>query len=148
MIKRPLATATFLLAAAAAFAHQGVQNEAVKARMHSMTLLDKDLKMLISMAKGELPMDAPAAQEAIYRIETGTPDITVLFKAPENDPKSEALPAIWDEFDRFAALTRDLEQAAATAAPTIQDRPTLAQAIANIGGACRACHKRYREQPK
>ncbi|WP_164657835.1 cytochrome c [Tropicibacter sp. Alg240-R139] len=145
MIKRPLATAALILAATAAFAHQGVQNPAVKARTHSMMGLDKDLKLMISMAKGDIPMDATAAQSAARRIQAGTPDIAPLFEAPETDPKSEALPSIWDEYDTFTALARDLDQAAAKAAPTIQDRPSLAQAITNIGGACRACHKRYRE---
>lgn len=146
MIKRTATIAAACLVATIALAHQGVQNEAVKARMHSMMMLDKDLKMLISMAKGESAMDAPAAQQAVARIHSRTPEITGLFQAPETDPKSEALPILWDEFDQFTALTRDLEQAAAKAAPTIQDRPTLAQAITNIGGACRACHKQYRQK--
>ncbi|MBO9450281.1 cytochrome c [Tropicibacter sp. R16_0] len=148
MLKRSLATAALALAATAVFAHQGVQNPAVMARMHSMMGLDKDLKLMISMAKGEIAMDASAAQAAALRIQRGTPQISPLFQAPETDPKSEALPAIWDEFDTFTALARDLEKAAAKAAPTIQDRPTLAQATAYIGGACRACHKRYRQQNK
>ncbi|SLN34397.1 Cytochrome c-556 [Falsiruegeria litorea R37] len=107
--------------------------------------LDDDLKLMIAMAKGEKAMDADAAQAAVQRIKAGTPEIATLFKAPETDPKSEALPTIWDEFDQFTTLAQELEQAAAKAAPTIQDRPTLAQAVANIGGACRACHRRFRK---
>ena len=87
------------------------------------------------------PSAHEAAAAAIADHAGQTPD---LFAAPEQDPRSEALPAIWTDFDDFTALSAAL-QVAAKKATGIATPADLGPALAAIGGACKACHERYRE---
>lgn len=135
-----------LSAATALWAHSGVQNPTVMARMHAMMTIKDHIKLMSAMAKGEAPFDGTAARAAAAAIAAQSAEIPARFEAPETDPKSEALPVIWDEFDRFTQLAQDLGTTAAKAAETIQQRADLAPALADIGGACRACHRDYRKE--
>lgn len=133
-----------ILSAGAALAHQGVQNPAVKARMDAMSAIADNTRILGEMAKGARPFDATDARAAAAAIADHAGQTPDLFAAPEQDPKSEALPAIWTDFDDFTALSAALQVAAekATGITTPED---LRPALAAIGGACKACHERYRE---
>ena len=136
---------TLLLAATAALAHQGVRNPAVKARMDAMGAISENTKILGAMAKGELSFDARAAREAARAIATTASDVPGLFEAPETDPKSEALPAIWDRFDDFVVKTETMVAAADAASTSIETPADLRAALSAIGATCKACHEAYRQ---
>lgn len=142
-MSRLLACLAALLAASAVVAHQGVTNPAVMARMQGMSALAAETKLLGEMAKGARSFDAAAAQAATAAIAAHGAEIPALFKAPETDPKSEALPAIWEDFARFEAAASALVTAAQAADLTAPEG--LAPALAAIGATCGACHKRFRE---
>ena len=129
----------------AALAHQGVQNAAVKARMDGMSAIGANMKTLGAMAKGQVAFDAGQAKEAAAAVAQEAARIPSLFEAQETDPKSEALPVIWSEFDRFTAIADDLEAAATVAASALNGPEDLGPALKAIGGQCSACHKAYRE---
>ncbi|MDJ0825280.1 MAG: cytochrome c [Rhodobacter sp.] len=131
--------------ATAAFAHQGVQNPAVKARMDAMGVISKNTKVLGAMAKGETSFDAQTARDAARAIAATGAEVPGLFEAQETDPKSEALPAIWDRFDDFVMKTEDMVAAAGAASTSIETPASLRAALATIGGTCKACHEEYRE---
>ncbi len=137
--------AASLIAATAVPAHQGVQNPAVKARMDAMGVISDNTKVLGKMAKGERVFDPLAARDAAQIIATTAIDVPGLFEAPETDPKSEALPAIWEEFDDFVAKTQDMAAAAQAASTGIETMADLQSALSSIGGTCKACHELYRE---
>ena len=130
--------------ATAAFAHQGVQNAAVKARMDGMSEIGSATKTLGNMARGNTAFDAAAAQNAATILANEAAQIPMLFERPETDPKSEALPSIWASFDDFTEKARALNAAARLAAEA-GSQAELQSAMQQIGAACSACHRAYRE---
>jgi len=136
---------TVVLLASAAFAHQGVKNPAVAARMHGMSEIGRHMKVLGDMAKGVSAFDAAAAQKAAAGVALHASEAPAMFHGQESDPKSEALPAIWDNFADFTAKAEQLEIAAKAAAQGLADPADLGPAMQAMGGACAACHKVYRK---
>jgi len=134
----------FCLCATAAFAHQGVQNAAVKARMHSMSTIAADMKVLGKMAKESTSFDAQSARAAVMSIAAEAAKIEELFKPQEDDPKSEAKAIIWSEFEDFTKIANDLENAA-NAAKTLTKLEEVQTSLAKLGATCKACHERYRD---
>ena len=132
------------MASTSALAHSGVMNPVVKARMGAMGTIADNTKVLGSMAKGEVAFDAPTARQAAGAIAEQAARISMLFQEPATDPKSEALPAIWQSYDSFESKAADLEKAAALAAANIEAETDLRPALTAIGGACKSCHQIYR----
>ena len=135
----------FCFVAGAALAHSGVQNPTVKTRMDAMSVIGKNTKVLGTMAKGEVAFDAPTAQAAAAAIASHAAQIADVFRDPATDPKSEALPAIWQSYDDFSAKADELERAASDAAQGLATPGDLAPALAAIGGTCKSCHQTYRK---
>jgi len=129
------------LTASMALAHGGVQNPAVMARMDAMKGIGDGMKVLGSMVKGDITFDTATAQAALDRIKGHAAQVPALFKAPETDPKSEALPAIWNSWVDFEDNARAMETAADV---TITDPASLTPTVGALAGSCKACHRDYR----
>ena len=128
--------------ATAAVAHDGVKNPAVKARMHSMDVISQNMKTIGKMAQRQVAFDADAAQAAVDEITRQATQIPSLFEAQETDPKSEARPDIWVNWNDFVAQSNALVSAGQSVdASSIE---ALGQGLATIGGTCRSCHMKYR----
>ncbi|PTV93312.1 cytochrome c556 [Rhodobacter aestuarii] len=127
-----------------AFAHGGVKNPAVLARMENMKAISDQMKGLAAMAKEERPFDAAQIVRSLEQISADAARIPALFQAPETDPKSEALPAIWQEFDRFENLSADLS-VAVTEVGAPENLTDLRSAVQQIGVTCKACHDPFRD---
>lgn len=125
-----------------AVAHEDVQNPAVKARMENMGALKKGMGVIGGMAKGAVEFDAEQAQAAIAALLDASGTIASKFEANESDPKSEALPLIWENWDDFVSKADDLTFALEGIDVTSLD--SLRAGLGNIGAACGACHKQYR----
>lgn len=128
-----------------AVAHQGVTNPAVMARMHGMTVIAAQTKVLGQMAKGQTEFNSEKAGEALTVISAEARKIPGLFKAEETDPKSEAKDDIWSDFDDFSAIAKELEAISLKRAGDINNIADVRVALNNIGASCKACHKKYRE---
>ncbi len=144
-MRKPIITGLFILAGAAAFAHSGVQNQTVMARMEAMKSIGGAMKVLGSMAKGQADFDAGAAQTAAAAIARHSAETPALFEARETDPKSEAKPAIWADFADFTAKADALESAALEISETLTTPDELVPSVQRLGQACKACHSLYRE---
>ena len=68
-----------------------------------------------------------------------------VFKINASDPKSEARPAIWDEFDEFTRLSKDLAETSLVLAGSVDSIDDLRPALKGVSSGCKACHSRYRE---
>lgn len=134
-----------IFAAATALAHGGVKNPQVMARMNAMSAIADNMKILGQMAKGETSFDAAKAQAAATAVAEHAAQSVTLFEAPASDPKSEALPAIWENYPDFTDTAVALEKAALSAATTITSLDTLRAAVPSMGQTCGACHKLYRK---
>lgn len=135
--------AALSVCAAAAFAHSGVQNPAVMARMHLMSSIAEATKVLGQMASGKTAFDTNRAAQAQAQLRTLSGDVAAAFAAPETDPKSEALPRIWSEPPAFAAEVAEMQDV--IAALDVRDPASLQAGVAALSQSCRSCHRGFRK---
>lgn len=145
MKRRYTAGVLISIVATAALAHDGVMNPAVMARMEGMSTIAKSMKVLGDMLKGKSDFDADVAKKAIDVIAIQAASTPMLFEANETDPKSEALPIIWTNFDDFEAKASELESIANQIHPTIEKVEDLRSALWLLGENCKSCHEAYRQ---
>ncbi len=64
------------------------------------------------------------------------------------EPETHALPAIWDESEKFAAAVTKMQEAAATLQETTRsgDNKAIMGAFAAAGKACKGCHEDFRAE--
>ena len=138
-----LALPLALIAATASLAHDGVKDPKVKERMQIMNQIKAATGVLGSMAKHPASHDADDARAARSDLIRLSKKVAPSFTTRAMDPKSEARPAIWDNWDDFAARALALTTAAEALDPTSPQG--VAAGMAGIGGACGGCHKPYRD---
>jgi len=137
--------AGLLVAATTAIAHQNVENPVVKARMDAMSAIAADMKTLARVAKSTTPFDAEQVRLTVRSIAdyaSKTPD---FFRAQEDDPVSEALALIWQDFDDFAAKSDDLRMLATELSTKISQQSDVSPAMLALGASCKSCHRKFRE---
>lgn len=131
-----------VLIAGSALAHGGVKDPQVKARMDLMGTVKNNMAVLGDMAKGATGFDPEDAETARSALLDAANAIPAAFATPANDPKSEALPAIWDRWGDFTAKAADMGKA--VAAVDIRTLDGIQSGMRTIGQTCGACHKSYR----
>jgi cytochrome c556 len=110
------------------------------------------MKVIGDMAKGKTPFDAAAATKAANNIHTTAKKIPDLF--PEGSGgeknKSDALPAVWEKWDRFTANADDLATAADALVKALADSASedWKPAFQKVGEACKSCHEDFRAKKK
>jgi cytochrome c556 len=72
----------------------------------------------------------------------------VLFPAGTETGKTEALPLIWQEQEKFNKLVSDLETASAKLRDAVaaNDKAGTSAAFKALGDSCKSCHDRYRKK--
>ena len=141
MKKLAIITVVIALSGATIHAHS-VENPAVQKRMDVMKEIKGAMGVLGSMAKGAIAFDAAAAGAAQNTLIEQSGMVATTFEANETDPKSEALPAIWENWDTFVEMADDLTFAAEGLDTTSLDG--MRGGLGNIGASCGACHKKFR----
>lgn len=134
-------TVAIALSGATIHAHS-VENPAVQKRMDVMKEIKGAMGVLGSMAKGAIAFDAAAAGAAQNTLIEQSGMVATTFEANETDPESEALPAIWENWDTFVEMADDLTFAAEGLDTTSLDG--MRGGLGNIGASCGACHKKFR----
>ena len=138
-------TVVLITASSIVFAHSGVKDKNVKERMMLMKEMANNTKTIGQMLKGKTPFDANMAKLALERLSSLSLETPKVFKINASDPKSEARPAIWDEFDEFTRLSKDLAETSLILAGSIDSIDDLRPALKKVSSGCKACHSRYRE---
>src|SRR3990170_8838232 len=112
MVSRPLSLTLLVCVvyATLALAHEDATG-VVKERMDLMETQKDAMKVIGEMAKGKTPFDAAAATKAAGDINATAKKIPELFPEGSGGGKSEALPAVWEKWDRFKANADDLASA-------------------------------------
>lgn len=128
-MKRKTVVAVALAAALSAgatvvLAHGGASG-VVKERMEAMESLGDAMKELTAIMRGQQDYSADSVRTLAGTIEShGGKALTELFPDGSLDHPSEAMPAIWTDWDRFSALAARLsDYAAALAAAADNKRP-------------------------
>lgn len=145
MLKHTIAFTGLLAVASVAWAHSGVKDQDVMARMNLMSDIAENVKLIGAMAKGETPFDADKVNAALDQIAEQSKTIPAMFENRAQDPKSEALPVIWEDWQGFVDRATDGEKAAARLAGSVSSRDDLGQVLGKIGASCKACHETYRK---
>lgn len=138
-------TVVLITASSIVFAHSGVKDKNVKERMMLMKEMANNTKTIGQMLKGRTPFDANEAKLALERLASLSLETPKVFKINASDPKSEARPAIWNEFDEFTKLSKDLAEASLLLAGSINSIDDLRPALKGVSSGCKACHSRYLE---
>lgn len=133
-----------LLFATAVPAHQGVQNPGVMARMNAMLAVGKATDVLKDMASAKRSFDNDIAHAAKMAILEHLSRSEALFKDPHDDPKTEALPAIWEDFRGFKRALHSSERSVRKL--DLRSIDTLRATLPAAGQGCSDCHKLYRRK--
>lgn len=122
-----------------AFVPPATPEAAVEARI---ALMKEDGGILRS-AGGLAGPEAVAAMQTLLTNYTHIPD---LFPEGSIVGESEALPAIWENWDAFVAIVETGETAAGAAITAAEagDAAAYASALQALGGTCGACHQQFR----
>jgi cytochrome c556 len=144
-----LALLAFALSATLAFAHEDATG-VVKERMDLMDSQKDAMKLIGDMAKGKTPFDAEAATKAATDIATTAKKIPDLFPEGSGGGKSEALPAVWEKWDRFTGDADELAAAADALAKAlgVSGSEDWKQAFQKVGETCKSCHEDFRAKKK
>ena len=147
------AAALSLLLATSVTAEEGPTPEqqaatATENRQAVFKLLGVNIGPIVGMARGA-PFDAAVAERNATRMAALAPMIPELFAAMDTrsfDVDTEALPAIWENPDDFAAKAAALQEAATAFAATAAggDQAATLGGLRNLGGTCGNCHDSYR----
>ena len=135
----------FVTMSSIALAHSGVKDENVKERMMVMKEMANNTKVIGQMLKGKMEFDADKAKLALERLSSLSLETSEVFKVNATDPKSEAKSSIWDEFDKFTKLSKDLAETSTFLVNSIETIDDLRSALKGISSGCKACHSQYRE---
>jgi cytochrome c556 len=131
---------------ATSFAHEGATG-VVKERMDLMKSQKNAMKVIGDMAKGKKSFNAAKAAKAARDLEDTTKKIPELFPKGSNHHPSEALDAVWTEWDRFTGDAHDAEAAAKALGAALEgsDRDWKA-AFQTMTDACKSCHESFRAE--
>ena len=145
-----LASITLLsvaLGLGAAWAHGGATG-IVKERMDAMEAIGKNVKVVGQMLKGELAYDGNKIETAARDIAGHAGDaMTRLFPEGSLMSPTEASPAIWTDWSRFAQFADNLKSSALALqdlAETGADQKAVAAAFGKLSGTCKDCHEAFR----
>ena len=102
----------------------------------------------LKMAKGELPYDQKAVDEALAYLETSVPTIPKVF---ENNPKEDVVNAtygssqkIWQNKADFDSKVPPVIEAVKSLKGKITDKASVKVAFDTLHEKCNGCHETYR----
>ncbi|MBT3808254.1 MAG: cytochrome c [Rhodospirillaceae bacterium] len=127
-------TLAIMAATSLAHAHGGATG-IVKERMDLMASVGKSMKTITEMFQGTKPYDAEQVRAAARFIGThGGEQTTKLFPEGSINGPSEALPAIWQDWDKFSKLADDLSVYARALADAADNPRGAGMGAARRGG--------------
>lgn len=124
--------------------------DAIEIRHGLMLQMASDVGKLGAIAKGETPYDAATATQAAANI-AAIASVLSMDQFPAGSEAGTAqdsysLPKIWATPDDFNAKINGLRDSASFMVSAAgKDGAAIKGVMANLGGACSACHKAYRQ---
>ena len=129
-------------------AHDGATG-VVKQRMDAMSDMGDAMKAMASMVKGKQAFEPELFIQSGETIASHSDMMPKLFPAGSMQGNSEALPAIWQQWDDFVSLGHrtktDAEELVKMAQHGLELRPLTKQFV-KLASDCKACHKDYRKK--
>ena len=128
-----------------ALAHSGVKDKNVKERMMLMKAMADSTKLIGQMLKKQTPFELTEVKIALKQLSSLSLQTPTVFEVNATDPKSEAKPNIWDEFNEFTKLSNELAKSTSDLAILVEDIDDLRPTLMKVSEGCKACHSKYRE---
>ena len=131
-------------------AHEGATG-VVKERMDAMKAMGDNMKRMGAMVKGKQAFEIQAFVEGAAVVSEHSPHIPMLFPEGSGSGKSEALPKLWQQWDRFEKLAVDTSKEAdklGELAASGADEKALKRQFVMLGKSCKSCHTDYRKKKK
>jgi cytochrome c556 len=130
-----------------ALAHEGATG-VVKERMDLMKGQQKQMKLIGDMGKGKIRFDAAKAAKAARDLGISTKKIPELFPKGSGGHPSEALDAVWTEWERFTEDAKKAEAAANDLASVLEATPPKdwKASLKTMVDACKSCHESFRQK--
>ena len=127
-------------------AHKGATGVVMK-RMMSMKSMGDGMKALAAMVTGKAPYDANKAKAIVTTIKEHAIGIPKQFPKGSIKGPSEALPAIWKDWDGFKGHAESLAALADKLAGSADDGKAVALGMfAQMGKTCSGCHQDFRKK--
>ena len=150
-MKTGLLSAAFgsaLAVAAAGAAAQAKPETLVKQRQAVMTLQGKYFGPLAAMAQGKIPYNAQVAQRNAGFLDNLSRMAWDGFDPSTKGEKSRALPAIWEQGDKFKSAAAQLENETAKLYQLTRsgDEAAVKAQIGAVGKQCGSCHDNFRQK--
>ncbi|MGW8182586.1 MAG: c-type cytochrome [Burkholderiales bacterium] len=120
----------------------------VKQREAAMTLIGKYWGPLGRMAQGKAPYNGEVVARNAGYLEVLSKMPWDGFQASTRDVKSRALPAVFDQPEKFKEAQQRLESAVGKLAAASKggDEGAVKAAMKEVGQSCGGCHKNFREK--
>jgi len=117
--------------------------------MKSMGQHAEDINNAFNLGGGE-GFDVAVIQREAQAISMSAHQIPSLFPKGSTDPNSRALPAIWENWDKFEALAKQLEDKAQSLsnAASAGDTENLHEKAKKVFAICKSCHDQFRRPEK
>ena len=129
-------------------AHKGAKG-IVMERMMAMKSMGDGMKAIAAMVTGKAPYDAARTKGIAGEINQHAIGIPKQFPEGSINGPSEALPAIWKDWDDFKAHADELAKLANQLASAADNgKATALGLFAKIGKTCSGCHQDYRKKKK
>ena len=129
---------TFMLSGSLLFA----ENSGYVERSKLMQNIRLEFSVLARMSREKIAFDESLATSARLNLLKFAASTPAIFEDDDLPINSEALPAIWENWDDFVSKSEDLEFALeGVDTSTLVD---LRASLGNVGAACGSCHQKYR----
>ena len=117
--------------------------------MDGMETIGQQVKIMVPMLKGTLPYHPTQVATSAGIIERHSGDsFTKLFPEDSTGKPSEALPEIWDEWEKFSDIASELELSANALKTVAVNNGSVDDFKAALGAmlkTCKSCHSSFRE---
>jgi cytochrome c556 len=135
------------VAAGAVFA-QAKPEQLVKQRQAVMTLQGKYFGPMAAMAQGKAPFNADVVKRNSAYLDNLSRMAWDGFDAGTKDTKSAALPAVYEQTDKFKEAASRLENESHKLWEVAQrgDEAATKAQIGAVGKACGGCHESFRQK--
>ncbi len=127
-------------------AHEGAMG-VTKERMDAMKSFGEAVGAMSDMIKGKIAYDGARVKQGAETIKTHAGEKLIAF-FPEGsmDDHTEALPAIWLDFEKFSNLAAELQINAVALEAASESQDTFMPAFIDLTNTCTACHTKFREE--
>jgi len=120
----------------------------VKERMDFMKDLAKASKSIGQMIRGQTQYDINLLAKQAQRIKEHSLNLLDYFPPDSLQKPTEALPAIWENWDDFEKRNEVLRVESQKLLDTVEtgEEKAIAKQFSAIAKSCKACHKDYRKK--